>query len=81
MASMRTGVPERWDFYHVADNATEKDQDLFMSASIDNQTTADFHNIVRYGADAQARAIQPVGADGQLVEFSIAYGDQLTAIQ
>jgi iron complex outermembrane receptor protein/vitamin B12 transporter len=44
-----TGVPNAWDFYHVADQATQKDQDLYLSASIDNQTTADFHNMVRYG--------------------------------
>ncbi len=44
-----TGVPNAWDFYHVADNATQKDQDLFVSASIDNQTTASFHNTFRYG--------------------------------
>jgi iron complex outermembrane receptor protein/vitamin B12 transporter len=44
-----TGVPNAWDFYHVADNATQKDQDLFISASIDNQTTAAFHNLFRYG--------------------------------
>jgi iron complex outermembrane receptor protein/vitamin B12 transporter len=40
-----TGVPNAWDFYHVADNITQKDQDLFVSASVDNQTTAAFHNI------------------------------------
>lgn len=45
-----TGVPNAWDFYHITDDATEKDQDLFLSASIDNQTTADFHNTLRYGA-------------------------------
>jgi len=45
-----TGDPNAWDFYHVADDATEKDQDLFISASIDNQTTASFHNLLRYGA-------------------------------
>jgi iron complex outermembrane receptor protein/vitamin B12 transporter len=45
-----TGVPNAWDFYHVADDATEKDQDLFISASIDNQTTASLHNMLRYGA-------------------------------
>lgn len=44
------GVPNTWEFYHVADNATQKDQDLVVSASIDNQTTPDFHNLVRYGA-------------------------------
>ena len=44
-----TGVPNAWDFYHVTDEATQKDQDLFVSGSIDNQTTADFHNAIRYG--------------------------------
>ncbi len=45
-----TGVPNAWDFYHVADSATEKDQDLYFSGSVDNQTTADFHQSARYGA-------------------------------
>jgi iron complex outermembrane receptor protein/vitamin B12 transporter len=44
-----TGVPNAWEFYHVADSATQKDQDIYLSASIDNQTTTDFHNVVRYG--------------------------------
>jgi vitamin B12 transporter len=44
-----TGVLNAWDFYHVADDATEKDQDIIASGSIDNQTTASLHNSVRYG--------------------------------
>ena len=44
-----TGVPNAWDFYQVADSATQKDQDLFISGSIDNQTTPDFHQSIRYG--------------------------------
>jgi vitamin B12 transporter len=44
-----TGVPNTWDFYHIADDATEKDQNIFLSASIDNQTAAGLHNDVRYG--------------------------------
>jgi vitamin B12 transporter len=44
-----TGVPNAWDFYRVADQATQKDQDILMSASVDNQTTAAFHNTFRYG--------------------------------
>lgn len=44
-----TGTPNAWDFYHVADQGTQKDQDLYLSASIDNQTTPKFHNTVRYG--------------------------------
>lgn len=45
-----TGVPGTFDFHRLSDNATEKDQDLYIAASIDNQTTADFHNMIRYGA-------------------------------
>ncbi|HET7105083.1 MAG TPA: TonB-dependent receptor plug domain-containing protein, partial [Terracidiphilus sp.] len=44
-----TGVPGSWEFYHIANNATQKDQDLFLSASIANQTTPAFHNTLRYG--------------------------------
>jgi iron complex outermembrane receptor protein/vitamin B12 transporter len=43
------GDPNAWDFYHVADDASQKDQDIFLSASIANQTTASFHNVIRYG--------------------------------
>jgi iron complex outermembrane receptor protein/vitamin B12 transporter len=45
-----TGVPSAWDFYDVADDATQKDQDLFVSAAIDNRTTASFHQSATYGA-------------------------------
>src|ERR1017187_5212476 len=44
-----TGVPNAWDFYHVTDNATQKDQDLFVTGSIDSQTTPGLHNSLRYG--------------------------------
>lgn len=44
------GVPNTWDFYHIADDATQKDQNLYINAGIDNQTTASFHNSVHYGA-------------------------------
>ena len=44
-----TGVPGAFGFYGLSNSATEKDQNLYLSASIDNQTTPDFHNMVRYG--------------------------------
>lgn len=44
-----TGEPNAWAFYHVADQATQKDQDIYFSGSIDNQTTPQFHNTFRYG--------------------------------
>ena len=45
-----TGAPGTFAFHRLSDNATEKDQDLYIGASIDNQTTPDFHNMIRYGA-------------------------------
>jgi vitamin B12 transporter len=69
------GVPNAWQFYHVADNATQKDQDLLVSASIDNQTTASFHNLLRYGASRrrdQYYLWQPSGA----LQTYDTFGDQ-----
>lgn len=43
------GVPNAWSFYHIADDATEKDQDIFASGTIDNQTAGNFHQSARYG--------------------------------
>ena len=65
-----TGVPNAWDFYHVADDVTEKDQDIFISASVDNQTTADFHNSLRYGATRKREQNKAWKPSGELQAFS-----------
>jgi iron complex outermembrane receptor protein/vitamin B12 transporter len=44
-----TGVPNTWDFYHISDDRKEGDQDLYAGASLENQTTPDFHNRFQYG--------------------------------
>lgn len=44
-----TGVPNQWDFYRVADDRKEGDQDLYGSGTVDNQTTATFHNRFQFG--------------------------------
>ena len=75
-----TGVPGTWEFHQLADNATEKDQDLYISGSIDNQTTADFHNMVRYGATRkreQYNLWEQTGA-GVFDAFGDSFGDQVT---
>ncbi len=75
-----TGVPGTWEFHHLADNATEKDQDLYISASIDNQTTADFHNMVRYGATRkreQYNLWEQTGA-GIFDAYGDSFGDLVT---
>ncbi|MGA2084170.1 MAG: TonB-dependent receptor plug domain-containing protein [Terracidiphilus sp.] len=70
-----TGVPNAWDFYHVTDDATQKDQDLFVSASIDNQTTAAFHNTLRYGLTRKREQYTQWAQQGS-GDFD-AYGDSL----
>jgi iron complex outermembrane receptor protein/vitamin B12 transporter len=44
-----TGVPSTWDFYRISDDRKEGDQDLFVGATLENQTTPDFHNRFQYG--------------------------------
>jgi iron complex outermembrane receptor protein/vitamin B12 transporter len=70
-----TGVPNAWDFYHVADQATEKDQDIFLSGSIDNQTTASFHQSVRYGLTRKREQYHLWQPSGELLTYDM-YGDQ-----
>ncbi len=78
-----TGVPNAWSFYHVADQATQKDQDLIVSASIDNQTTEAFHNSVRYGATRRREQYYLWQPSGTLLTYDDSghqayYGDTVT---
>jgi iron complex outermembrane receptor protein/vitamin B12 transporter len=74
-----TGVPGAWEFYHVPDNATQKDQDLYISASIDNQTTPDFHNMVRYGATRKRQQYHLWQAsDGCTQSCVVTFGNAVT---
>jgi iron complex outermembrane receptor protein/vitamin B12 transporter len=70
-----TGVPNAWDFFHIADQATQKDQDIFVSASVDNQTTANFHQSVRYGLTRKREQYKLWQHSGELLTYDI-YGDQ-----
>ena len=44
-----TGVPNAWDFYRIADDRKEGDQDLYGGGTVENQTTPGFHNRFQYG--------------------------------
>jgi len=70
-----TGVPNAWQFYHVADDATQKDQDLFITGSVDYQTTPDFHNSLRYGLVHKREQYYLWQPSGQLITYDN-YGDQ-----
>jgi vitamin B12 transporter len=74
------GVPNAWDFYHVADQATEKDQNIFASASIDNQTTADFHQSVRYALTRKREQyyLWQLSGSGTFDAFGDSFGEPVT---
>jgi len=44
------GVPNAWNFYGIADEAHQGDQDFYATGVVDQQTTERWHNLVRYGA-------------------------------
>jgi iron complex outermembrane receptor protein/vitamin B12 transporter len=69
-----TGVPNAWDFYHVTDKATQKDQDLYVSASVESQTTADFHNTIRYGLARKREQYSLWTPSGELIEYDPDFG-------
>ena len=69
-----TGVPNAWDFYHITDLASQKDQDLYISGSIDHQTTADFHNAVRYGGARKREQYSLWQPSGQFIAYD-QFGD------
>ncbi len=43
------GTPGPIDFYGISNAGKQSDQDTYLSASIDNQTSSSWHNLVRYG--------------------------------
>jgi vitamin B12 transporter len=75
-----TGVPGAWQFYQIADNATEKDQNIFLSASIDNQTTDAFHNTIRYGLTRKREQYHLWSESGSGIfdQFGDSFGEPVT---
>jgi vitamin B12 transporter len=75
-----TGVPGPWEFYQLSDDATQKDQDLFVSGSVENQTTAAFHNTVRYGLARKREQyhLWSEGGSGIFDQFGDSFGNPVT---
>jgi vitamin B12 transporter len=69
-----TGVPNAWQFYHVAADSKEGDQDLFISGAIDYQTTLDFHNVLTYGATRKREQLKTFSPAGQLIQYDPDFG-------
>ena len=73
-----TGLPNAWDFYQVADNVTEKDQDLLITGALVNQTTASFKNTLRYGASRKREQVNQWMPEGTEVDNWEGYGYNIT---
>jgi vitamin B12 transporter len=43
------GLPGAYDFYQLANDGKESDQDVYMGATVENQTSPVWHNLARYG--------------------------------
>ncbi|HSM85221.1 MAG TPA: TonB-dependent receptor [Candidatus Limnocylindrales bacterium] len=43
------GQPNAIDFFGIADDSFQRDQDAYFSATLQNQTTERWHNLLRYG--------------------------------
>ena len=65
-----TGVPNAWDFYHVADNSTEKDQNLYLSAAVENQTTTSFHQSAHYGLTRKREQVSLWSLSGEHQDYT-----------
>src|SRR6185437_11548934 len=44
------GQPNAIEFFGIADDSFEKDQDSYLSVTLQNQTSEHWHNLIRYGA-------------------------------
>ena len=43
------GLPGAFNFYGITNDGKQSDQDIYLSGTIENQTTEAWHNLVRYG--------------------------------
>lgn len=77
-----TGVPNAWQFYHVADDATQKDQDIYVSGALDNQTTPGFHNRFSYGLTRKREQYNRWSEQGSgtFDAFGDSYGNPVTIL-
>ncbi len=59
-----TGVPGAWDFYGVAAQARQGDQDLYLSAALDDTLQGNLHQAVRYLGARKREQFLEFGAAG-----------------
>jgi vitamin B12 transporter len=63
------GLPGGYDFYGLATNGREGDQDLYGGVTVENRTSFDWHNLARYGIARKREQAQYFGQAGTLLTF------------
>jgi len=48
-ADIATGLPNAYQFYEIANDAKQSDQDIYMAGTIDHEFSDRWHGLVRYG--------------------------------
>jgi iron complex outermembrane receptor protein/vitamin B12 transporter len=80
-ADSSTGLPGAYDFYGIASNANEKDQDLYSGLTLENRTERGWHNLVRYGISRKREQSATYAPAGQFLNDAYGgdyYGNQVT---
>jgi vitamin B12 transporter len=67
------GLPGAYDFYGLAQNGREGDQDLYGGLTIENRTKSDWHNLARYGIARKREQAAYFGPAGTLLTYPDPY--------
>ncbi|MDE1161253.1 MAG: TonB-dependent receptor [Acidobacteriaceae bacterium] len=72
-ASSHEGLPGAYDFTHRAQWGKQLDQDIYASGTLENRTTFDWHNLVRYGIARKREQAEAFGTNGTLLSYPDPY--------
>jgi iron complex outermembrane receptor protein/vitamin B12 transporter len=72
-----TGLPNAIEIYGIPDDSFQRDQDAYLGVTAQNQTTARWHNLLRYGATRLREQFETPAPQG-IPLFGNFVGDFLT---
>lgn len=76
-ADSAAGVPNAYDFYGISANAKQADQNLYSGATLENRTSFNWHNLVRYGIARKREQFTTFSPAGSLLNGTY-YGNIVT---
>jgi vitamin B12 transporter len=80
-ADSANGLPGAYDFFGIAENGDQKDQDLYSGLTLENRAASGWHNLVRYGIVRKREQSSTYSATGQFLNDAYGgdyYGRQVT---